>query len=184
MRSLLLTASLCLPAVGAVAADFTLTSPDFAAPGGIPVAHILNAFGCTGANRSPALSWSGAPAGTQSFAITMVDPDAPGGHGWWHWSVFNIPATAHALPENAGAADSKTVPSGAVRGRRDYGFSYYAGLCPPVGDRPHRYIITVYALKTARVALDPQAAGASVESTLRSNMLAQAQITGRYGRSH
>jgi hypothetical protein len=164
----------------ALAAGFTLTTPDFHDGGSIPMAQVFN--GCGGGNHSPALSWSGEPAGTQSFAVTMYDPDAPTGSGWWHWTAFNIPASVHSLQADAGAANSTTLPAGAGQGRTDFGFSNYGGPCPPAGDKPHHYIVTVYAVKVAHLPLDADASGAKVGFNLHFNALATARVTGRYGR--
>ncbi len=114
MRGIALAAALCLPAIGASATGFTVSTPDFHNGSTIPMVHVFNQGGCTGGNKSPALSWSGEPAGTQSFAVTMFDPDAPTGSGWWHWTVFNIAANVHSLPENAGAPQSTQLPPGAI----------------------------------------------------------------------
>ncbi len=184
MRALILAAALYLPAAVAVAANFTVSSPDIHNDATIPMVHVFNQGGCTGGDQSPAISWSGEPAGTQSFAVTMYDPDAPTGSGWWHWTVFNIPASVHSLPENAGAAQSTQLPAGAVQGRTDFGFSNYGGPCPPVGDKPHRYVITVFAVKVPKLDLDAQSSGAPVGFLLHFNTLGTARITGRYGRSH
>jgi Raf kinase inhibitor-like YbhB/YbcL family protein len=183
MRRIMLAAVLCLPAIAASAAGFTISTPDFRNGSAIPMAQVFNQSGCTGANQSPALSWAGEPAGTQSFAVTMFDPDAPTGSGWWHWTVFNIPANVHNLPANAGAVDSTQLPPGAMQGRNDYGFSSYGGPCPPVGP-PHHYIVTVYALKVPKLALNAQSSGAMVGFMLHANALATARTMGRYGRPH
>lgn len=182
MQTLLLTIGLGFAATPALAAGFTVTSPDIANGRTIPMIHVFNAGGCTGGNQSPALSWSGEPAGTQSFAVTMFDPDAPTGSGWWHWTVFNIPPSVHSLPINAGAPQSAALPAGAVEGRTDFGFSNYGGPCPPPGDRPHHYQITVYALKQAKLPLEAQASGAMVGFVLHFNTLGTARVTGLYGR--
>jgi len=184
MRVPALAFCLCLPAATAMAGGFTVTGKDIHNGGPVPMAQVFNAFGCTGKNISPQLSWSGEPAGTKSFAITMYDPDAPTGSGWWHWTVVNIPASVHSLPENAGAADSTALPAGAVEGRSDFGFSHYGGPCPPVGDRPHRYIITVYAVKVAKLPLNAEASGAAVGFNLHFNTIARTHLTGHYGRKH
>lgn len=184
MRKSLLAAGLAMLSTPALAAGFTVTTPDFHNGGTIPMAQVFNAFGCTGSDHSPTISWSGAPAATQSYAVTMYDPDAPTGSGWWHWTVFNIPASVHSLPADAGAANSPLLPPGAGEGRTDFGFSNYGGPCPPVGDKPHHYIITVYAVKVAHLPLDASSSGALVGFTLHFNTLATARITGRYGRPH
>ena len=116
------TFSLAAPALLSLpvhAQSFTLSSPEI--QNGKQLSHhqLFAGFGCEGGNRSPALSWSGAPAGTKSFAITAYDPDAPTGSGWWHWTIVNIPANIHQLEAGAGAQDSTTLPTGAVQGRND-----------------------------------------------------------------
>lgn len=184
MRTLALAGAFCLAATTAMAAGFTVTSKDIHDGGTVPMAQVFNADGCTGSNISPQLSWSGAPAGTKSFAVTMFDPDAPTGSGWWHWTVFNIPADVHSLADNAGAAGGGGLPPGAVQGRDDFGFSHYGGPCPPVGDKPHHYVITVYAVKVAKLPLNAASSGALVGFELHFNTLAKARLVGRYGRAH
>jgi Raf kinase inhibitor-like YbhB/YbcL family protein len=182
MRTLVLGMALAAVVVPALAAGFTVTTPDFANGGTIAPTQIFNAGGCMGKNRSPALSWSGEPAGTRSFAVTMFDPDTPTGHGWWHWTVFNIPPGVHSLAADAGAAGSRLLPEGAGQGRTDFGFSHYGGPCPPAGNPPHHYEVTVYALNTAKLPLDANAPGVAVAAALRAATLATARITGLYGR--
>ena len=106
-------------------------------------------FGCKGGNLSPELNWKGAPVGTLSYAVTVYDPDAPTGSGWWHWVVYDIPASATGLP--GGAVVKAALPTGAKQGRNDYGDRNFGGACPPAGDKPHHYIFTVYALKVAKL---------------------------------
>ena len=165
--------------LGAHAADFTVTSTDIAPGQTLAHAQVFQGFGCTGSNQSPQLSWSNAPAGTRSFAVTLYDPDAPTGSGWWHWSVFNVPASTTSLPAGTTAA---TLPAGAVQGRNDYGDSAYGGACPPPGDKAHRYQLTVWALKTDSLPLDQHASGAMLGYMLNANALGKAQLTGLYGR--
>jgi Raf kinase inhibitor-like YbhB/YbcL family protein len=181
MRALVLGLGLAAAAAPALAAGLTVTSPAFKNGGRMPMATVFNSFGCTGGNQSPALAWSGEPAGTQSFAITMFDPDAPTGSGFWHWTLFNIPPTVHSLPADAGAQGSSTLPAGAGEGRNDYGFSYYGGPCPPPGPA-HHYHITVYAVKVAKLPLNIETSGAVVGFNLHFNTLAKGQIVGIYGR--
>lgn len=182
MRTLLLAAVPLFVAAPALAGGFTVTSPDFSDGSTIPMAQVFNADGCNGENHSPALTWSGAPAGTESFAVTMFDPDAPTGSGWWHWTVFNIPPSVHSLAPDAGDAGATSLPAGAMEGRTDFGFSHYGGPCPPVGDPPHHYEITVYAVKVAKLPLDAHSSGGMVGFVLHFNTLATARLVGRYGR--
>jgi Raf kinase inhibitor-like YbhB/YbcL family protein len=185
IRYVLISVLVLLPAASMAGSGghFKVSSTDFKNGGTIPMAQVFNSFGCTGKDLSPALHWSGAPAGTKSFAVTIYDPDAPTGSGWWHWTVFNIPATVTGLPANAGAANSTTLPAGAVQGRTDFGVSNYGGPCPPVGDKPHHYQVTVYALKVDKLPLDSSASGAMVGYYLHFNTIAKARMTGRYGRT-
>lgn len=141
--------------------------------------QVANTFGCSGGNVSPQLSWTGAPAGTKSFALTIYDPDAPTGSGWWHWVVVNIPASVTQL--TSGASPGK-MPAGSLETRTDFGKSGYGGPCPPAGDKAHRYIFTVYALKVDKLDLDAQASGAMAGFMIRSNSLGSATFTVTFGR--
>jgi Raf kinase inhibitor-like YbhB/YbcL family protein len=165
-----------------VRAKFRLSSPDFRAGGTLSMEQVFNSFGCTGQNISPALSWSGAPAGTQSFALLCHDPDAPtGGAGWWHWLVLNIPASATGLAKDAGKADGSKLPPGAIQVNTDFGGPGWGGPCPPPGDKPHRYVFTLYALKVDR--LDPSGGTASLAGYMvNGNALAKATLIGKFGR--
>lgn len=160
------------------AADFSLTSQDIADNRPLTKREVFQGFGCEGGNISPELSWANAPAGTRSYAITVYDPDAPTGSGWWHWTVVNLPTSTHSLPGGVGA----DLPAGAVQGRTDYGRPGFGGACPPVGDKPHRYQFTVWALKVDKLPLDSEASGALVGYMLNANALAKATITPTYGR--
>lgn len=145
-------------------------------------AQVFNSFGCTGKNLSPALTWSHAPEGTKSFAITMYDPDAPTGSGWWHWVVFDIPAGTTALPEGAGTPGQKGLPTGAVQSMTDFGAPGYGGPCPPKGHGPHQYMITVFALDTDKLGLDANAGAPMVGFNLKQHTLAKASLVFYYGR--
>jgi Raf kinase inhibitor-like YbhB/YbcL family protein len=162
-------------------AKFTLTSTDFSDGGTLANAQVFNEFGCKGGNVSPALAWSGAPAGTQSFALLMHDPDAPTGSGWWHWLVYNIPANTAALPAGAGDPHKGKLPAGAVQGRTDYGSAGYGGPCPPPG-KPHHYNFKLYALKVPKLEVPEGASAALIAFNVRAQALAEAQLTGMYGR--
>jgi Raf kinase inhibitor-like YbhB/YbcL family protein len=161
---------------------FVLTSPDLEAGGAMPVKHVGNIMGCPGQNVSPALQWSGAPAGTQSYVVTMYDPDAPTGSGFWHWVVYNIPATATSLREGAGDPKANALPAGTIQGNTDLAAPGYIGPCPPAGDKPHRYLITVHALKTAKLELPVNATAAMVGFNVHANELGKATLTVHYGR--
>ena len=144
--------------------------------------QVFNGFGCTGKNISPSLNWAGAPAGTKSFAVTVYDPDAPTGSGFWHWVVFNIPASAKGLPKNAGDLKANLMPAGAVQSRTDFGVPGWGGPCPPKGDKPHHYIFTVYAVDTDKLDGDQNISAAVVGFMLNFHTLAKGTLTGTYGR--
>ena len=173
-----------LGASTAMADDLTVTSPDIKDGATIADAQVFKGFGCTGNNVSPALSWSGAPAATKSFAVSIYDPDAPTGSGWWHWVVFNIPANVTSLPKGAGDAKKKLTPKGAVQSRTDFGADGYGGPCPPKGDQPHHYQITVFAVDVDKLpdAKDHNASAALVGFDLHFHTLAKGTLTGVYGR--
>lgn len=164
------------------AGGFTLSSPVVHPGGWLGEAQVLKGFGCEGGNTSPALSWHGAPKGTKSYAVTVYDPDAPTGSGWWHWVVYNIPADVTTLAENAGIPDGKGLPTGAVQGRTDFGAPGYGGACPPKGDKPHRYVFTVHALKTEKLELPSDASAAMVGYMIHANAIGSATLRGKYQR--
>ncbi len=159
---------------------FTLTSKDL---GGMATnQEEFNGFGCTGKNQSPQLSWKNAPKGTKSYAITMYDPDAPTGSGWWHWVVYDIPSKAKELESNAGDISLDLMPKGAIQGLTDFGGKGYGGPCPPVGHGLHQYIITVYALKTDKLEVGENASPAVVGYNLWANTIEKASIVVYYQR--
>lgn len=163
----------------------TLTSASFNEGDLLGTDHILSeafGFGCSGGNLSPQLSWSGAPAGTESFALTCFDPDAPTGSGFWHWVVANIPADVTSLPLGAGDPASGLMPAGALEVRTDFGKPGYGGPCPPQGANVHRYIFTLHAvgMKTLPVTADTSAA--IVGFYLNFNTLEKVSLIGLYRR--
>jgi Raf kinase inhibitor-like YbhB/YbcL family protein len=166
----------------AFAAGFSLVIPTIKPHSTLSDAQVYNSFGCKGKNISPALSWSGAPEGTKSFAVTLYDPDAPTGSGWWHWVLYDVPASVSSLPEHAGDVDGRQLPPGAVQGRTDFGTPGFGGACPPAGDKPHRYIFTVYALKVAKIDVPGSSTAAMVGYMLNANQLAKSSVTALYGR--
>lgn len=159
---------------------FTLTSKNLT--GQALKLHEFNGFGCVGDNISPQLSWSNAPEGTKSFAITMYDPDAPTGSGWWHWLVFDIPANVLELVSNAGNVALNLAPNGAIQSITDYGSNGYGGPCPPEGHGLHQYIITVYALSVPTLGLDANTNPAVVGYYLNNNVLGKASLVAYYQR--
>jgi Raf kinase inhibitor-like YbhB/YbcL family protein len=161
---------------------FELTSPDPEVKTGKPMTKVqeYKGFGCNGDNLSPALEWKNVPVGTKSFAVTVYDPDAPTGSGWWHWVVYDIPASATSLP--AGAVVQAALPAGAKQGRNDYGERNFGGACPPVGDRPHHYIFTVHALKVDKLNVPEDASAALIGFNIQSNRLGLAKLTTTYSR--
>lgn len=182
MRNLLLCAALMAAVAAPQAAGLSLSSPTIKPGSKLTDAQVYKGFGCEGQNISPALAWRGAPKDTKSFAVTVYDPDAPTGSGWWHWVVYNIPATVTELPEGAGAADGKSLPAGAMHGRTDFGAPGFGGACPPKGDKPHRYIFTVHALKVDKLEVPADATAALIGFMLHANALGKASFEARYGR--
>ncbi len=170
----------CLLAASAARADdFTLSSPDLQQGGTVPLQQVYQ--GCGGQNISPALAWSGAPASAKSLALTVYDPDAPTGSGFWHWVLFDIPATATGLPKDAGNPARHLTPPGAVSVRSDYGPPGYGGPCPPEGDKPHRYIFTLFAVDLAKLPVDAGASPAVVGFNLHFHTIARTTLTATYG---
>jgi len=157
-----------------------LSSTDIANGKTLSNAQVYQGFGCSGGNVSPALSWSDVPAGTKSFAITVYDPDAPTGSGWWHWTAYDLPAALRSLP--AGAGKVVALPGVAKQGRNDFGSHDFGGACPPQGDKPHRYIFTVFALKVDKLEVPADASAALIGYMLNANKVATASITAGFGR--
>jgi hypothetical protein len=147
----------------------------------MPDTTVFNGFGCTGGNVSPDLKWEGAPEGTKSFALVVHDPDAPTGVGFFHWTMWNIPATTTTLEAGAGAADGSKAPAGAVQGYTDFGANGYGGPCPPPG-KPHRYDFTVYALDTEKIELGKGSTAALLRFMIREHTLAEGTYQGTFGR--
>lgn len=169
----------CGAAPAAAQGMFTVTSSDLREGARVGNAQVYNQDECKGGNASPQLSWRNAPAGTKSFAVTVFDLDAPG-PGWWHWAVADIPNTIESLPSNA-SASGYLKRIGAIEARNDYGDVGYGGPCPPPG-KPHRYVVTVFALNTADLRLGPARHALMFDHEINTSVLAKAHITVIYGR--
>jgi hypothetical protein len=162
------------------AQEFTLKSNDLS--GQLTESQVFSGFGCTGKNISPSLNWINAPKDTKSFAFTVYDPDAPTGSGWWHWVVFNIPSDIDELKADAGNSQKGLAPKGSIQSITDFGSLGFGGACPPKGDKPHRYVFTVYALDVAKLDLDEKAPPAMVGFFLNQHVIAKASLIAYYGR--
>jgi Raf kinase inhibitor-like YbhB/YbcL family protein len=152
--------------------SFQLATTAFSAGGAIP-----KKFTCDGPDVSPKLTWNVPPAGTQSFAVIMDDPDAPRGT-WVHWVLYDLPEVTRELSENR--PKHEHLAGGALQGRNDFGKIGYGGPCPPPG-KPHRYFFKLYALDV-KLNLKAGATKADVERAMQGHILAQAELVGRYGR--
>ncbi|MGO4617118.1 YbhB/YbcL family Raf kinase inhibitor-like protein [Nocardia sp. 2YAB30] len=161
--------------------SFTLTSDD--ATDGHPLGNdqVSGVFGAGGKDISPQLSWSGFPAETKSFAVTVYDPDAPTASGFWHWAVADIPASVTSLPSGAGSGEEGgALPTGAITLRNDGGFHGFVGAAPPSGHGPHRYFIVVHAVDVDSLGIDENATPAYLGFNLFSHTLARATLIGTY----
>ena len=183
MKNTLIAAALISTSTILHAAGFHLSSAEINSGSTIDKKFEFNGFGCSGENKSPSLKWSGAPAGTKSFAVTVYDPDAPTGSGWWHWSVINLPAHVTELKPDAGAVGGVNLPKGASHVRIDYGVAGWGGTCPPAGDKAHRYIFTVHAVKTEKLEIPTDATAALAGYMINAHSLGKASFTAYYGRS-
>jgi Raf kinase inhibitor-like YbhB/YbcL family protein len=184
MRNTFFLAALgCTLSLGAHASGFALESPDVNARKPITEKFVFNGFGCTGENVSPAVVWMSPPKNAKSFALTVHDPDAPtGGSGWWHWLVINIPADTVGLQQGAGDPAAKKMPKVALQTRTDFGTAGWGGPCPPAGDKPHRYVFTIYALGVEKLDVPADAGGALVGYMINANAIDRASFTAHYGR--
>jgi Raf kinase inhibitor-like YbhB/YbcL family protein len=162
--------------------SFTLTSDDIADGQTLDAAHHYDQFGMGGGNTSPHLRWEGFPAETRSFAVTCYDPDAPTGSGFWHWVLFDVPASVTELPRGAASRDMAGLPSGAIHARNDWGTNDYGGAMPPPGHGLHRYVFAVHAADTESLGLDASATPAIVGFTLTPHTLARAVMIPLFGR--
>ena len=175
MKQIILTA---LMASSLLAGNFTLESNDI--KGQLNKKQEFNSFGCSGKNMSPELHWSDAPKGTKSFAITVYDPDAPTGSGWWHWLVVNLPKSTTSISSDASAQNK--LPKGAVETMTDYGSASFGGACPPKGDKDHAYVFTVYALDVEKLDVNEKSDSALVGYMINQHVLEKSTMVSYYGR--
>jgi len=154
---------------------FTASSTDVA--DGRPLARDHWGAGGGGADVSPHLSWSGYPAETKSFAVTIHDPDAPTGSGFWHWAVYNIPASVTELPTDAGAEGGANLPQGAAMLSNELRSKSFTGAGPPPGTGTHHYNIIVHALDVEHLDLDPESTPAVLGFNAHFHSLARAVLT-------
>ncbi|MET3919244.1 YbhB/YbcL family Raf kinase inhibitor-like protein [Arthrobacter sp. UYEF20] len=164
------------------APTFHVSSESFQDGAAVPPAQRSGKMRAGGQDESPQLGWTGAPAGTRSYAVTMFDPDAPGRGGFWHWAVLDLPAEVTSLPAGAGAEGGRLLPPGVKQLKNDAGFHGYLGAAPPPGHGPHRYIVTVHALDVDHSGLDAGTSPASLEARLSRHTLARATLTGIFER--
>ncbi len=150
--------------------------------GQLSINEVYNGFGCTGKNISPELHWENVPKGTKSFALTVYDPDAPTGSGWWHWIVFNIPKDTTSLEAGAGDAKKVMLPEGSVQNVTDYGFAGFGGACPPEGDKAHQYIFTIHALDVEKFELDGKQSAAIAGYYINAHTIQKASLIAYYAR--
>lgn len=164
------------------AAEFSIISSDLKPGQTISDKHVFNGFGCNGRNISPQISWRNIPAETKSLALTVYDPDAPTGSGWWHWILVNIPANYTKISAGFGENNQHKLQDGIKQIRNDFGIFGFGGPCPPKGNKPHRYIFTIYALRLEKMDIDENATAALAGFIINQNTIARTSLTATYGR--
>lgn len=175
----------CLLAMAASAAQaqvFSLTSTDLDVAHPMAATFVFDQGGCHGGNESPQLAWNGAPAGTKGYALTVLDPDAPGGFpGFRHWIVVDIPESTASLPRGAGAAGGGKLPAGARQLANGFETNGWGGPCPPEG-QTHRYFFELYALKTVPVVIPEKASTQDIIAAVQGAALAKTTFVASYKR--
>ena len=158
--------------------QLTVTSPEFAGGATLATSARSGIAGAGGDDRSPALQWAGAPAGTKSYAVTLYDPDAPTGSGFWHWAVYNIPAEVTSLPADAGNPDAGLLPAGAVTLPNEMRLERYLGAAPPPAHGEHRYFFTVTALDVDSLDIPAGSTPAVLGFNFLGHVLARGTLIG------
>jgi Raf kinase inhibitor-like YbhB/YbcL family protein len=159
--------------------SLTVTSDTLTDGAEMPREQVHDSAG--GGNVSPQLSWSGGPAGTAGYAVTLYDPDAPTVSGFWHWQLTGLPASVTSLPAGAGAAGALGDRlKGVLSGGNDFGSREYGGAAPPAGDGPHRYIFAVSALDTDALGIDESAGLAVTSFMIEAHTIARGLLTVTY----
>lgn len=159
---------------------FTVTSQDVSDGGPMPTAQVSGIMGAGGQDVSPELSWSGFPAGTKSFAVTVYDPDAPTAAGFWHWAVVDIPASTTSLATGAGDENGSGLPTEAFQLRGDSGAARFIGAAPPAGHGTHNYYIAVHAVDVDSLGIGTDATPTFLGFNLFFHAIARAYIVGTY----
>jgi Raf kinase inhibitor-like YbhB/YbcL family protein len=153
--------------------SFTVTSEDVIEDQIVPLAQ--RSEGAGGTSTSPQLSWSGFPGTTNSFAITVYDPDAPTGSGFWHWAVYNIPASVTSVASGAGTLGG-ALPPRALMLKNELRRREYSGAEPPEGTGVHRYAFVVHAVDTEQLDLDPESTPAVLGFNLHFHTVGRAVL--------
>lgn len=156
--------------------SFEVVSDEISQGQELPLPQRSGMMGAGGEDVSPSLRWSGFPAETKSFVVTLFDPDAPTASGFWHWSVIDLPADVTELPAGAGSAESPNLPEGARTLRNDAGFHGYLGSAPP--DRRHQYHFAVHALDVEKLDIPDDASNAFMGFNLMMHTIARGEIVG------
>jgi Raf kinase inhibitor-like YbhB/YbcL family protein len=178
MAGTLLAASMMMQAGGAAAAGMQVASSSFADGARIPALHAGDTNNCGGKGVSPQVSWTNLPAGAKSVAVLIFDPDGASGLGVSHWVAYNIGADRGQLKQGEGQTDG----AGVTVGKNVAGATAYRGMCPPVGDTPHHYVMSVIASDLAPMALSPGLTRDALLAALKGHALGGMSIVGRYGR--
>lgn len=161
--------------------DLRFSSSDITPKSTIANDFVFRGFGCEGKNLSPQISWQGIPVKTKSLALTVFDVDAPTGSGWWHWVIFNIPASYTELKQGF-SSNSFNLIDGINQVRNDYSEYGYGGPCPPKGDKKHRYIFTLYALDVEKIDVKQDASPALVNFMIKQHIVRKSSFEAFYQR--